>query len=163
MKKAIIAFLLVGLALFGVYGCAKVADNGGGGGGGGSPTIGAITGQVSFINSSASSHTATITITGVTSTAATNQSGWFALGNITATRNAAMTITATGYVTLRTTIEVVGGQTRHRAYTLAPANAAINFASSAVTNTVPPQNNPGTTPWSRRSREWHITVRSIYP
>jgi len=142
MKKGIIGFVLVVFVLAGLYGCAKVADTTGGGGGSGSSTIGAITGMVTFLNTS-THPTATVTITGVTSIAATNDSGWFALGNITATRNAAMTITATGYVTLRTTIEVVGGQTRHRGYTLAPANAAVNFASSTVTNTVPPQNNPG--------------------
>jgi hypothetical protein len=145
MKKALITVLLVGVALFGIYGCAKVADTSGGGGGG-SSTIGAITGTVTFINYPGTDlPPATVTITGVTSTAASNASGWFALGNIPATSSANMTITAAGYVTLRTTIDVVGGQTRHSNYTMAPANAAVTGLSAAATETLPLQNNASTT------------------
>lgn len=133
--KRLTWFLLILVIFAGLYGCAKVVDTSSSGGGGGSTTLGALTGTVTEIDGTTALQNAVVTLTGVTSTAATNASGWFALGNISA-GGKTITITKTGFVTVVTTTEIVGGQTRHHNYTMAAANAATTGLAATSTATV---------------------------
>jgi len=134
--KRLTWFLLILVLFAGLYGCAKVVDtSSGGGGGGGSTTLGALTGTVTEIDGTTALGGAVVTITGVTSTAATNAGGWFAIGNISA-GGKTINISKAGFVTVQTTAEVVGGQTRHHNYTMAPANAAVTGLAATSTATV---------------------------
>lgn len=135
MHKKILIGLWVFLAVAAIvfYGCGKVVDTGSGG----STTVGNITGTVKT--------TAGVSLEGVSvevlsTSASSNNQGWFSLGNLASTATTTIRLSKTGYVSLQGTVAVTGGQTRHYDYILAAQNAAQTFTAASggtVTATAP--------------------------
>lgn len=139
LKKVLVGGLSVLLAGLVIYGCGKVVDSGGGGGGG-STTLGALTGSVSKTNGDELDG---VTATVAGTSAATNASGWFAIGNLDVTSGTTIVLSKTGYVSYQTSVEVAGGETRHHDYILALQNDGQTF--SAATGDTLSDNSPGGT------------------
>lgn len=136
MKKALITVLLLGIALFGIYGCAQVSS-GGGGGGGTNPTntIATLTGKITETNGT--TNISGVTVTVQSTSAATNSDGWFAITNLRPGASVQVNFSKTGFITTQKIVSLEAGRSVHvTASMLAMGSATAVTVATGGTVTV---------------------------
>jgi hypothetical protein len=104
LKKVLIGLLGVSLIGLVIYGCGQVVENGNGG-----ANTGSLLGRVYQIDGATPLSGVSVTVTGTTTIAGTNASGYFSILNVPTTDRAVVNFSATGYVPTSRIIEVQDG------------------------------------------------------
>jgi len=119
LKKILIGLLGVSLIGLVIYGCGQVVENGNGGGG----NTGSLIGQVFEIDGTTPLSGVAVTVTGTTTVAGTNTSGYFSVLDVPVADRAVVNFSATGYVPTSRIVKIQEGAANYVTANMAQSSA----------------------------------------